>query len=336
MPRWIRAVEMIGVGEGLARRKWLLMSRQDRSMSFSSGAYIGSHSIWNQGHAASAACEASAVWIGPFFFENPDDRFLRAARARPVDRVEAVHEGDEVAAELGRAGVAISLWAAQSRTPIIAPLRAFPGASARGSEPRFAQALLPAGSMRPDAAEPLGTGTPRFLWYESSYAIAGGKMPRNAPSYLRPGALERILGHTLVLLVRIGLIRGHFYVLEVRGRTSGRTISLPVDPLDLEGRPYLVCARGNANWVRNARTAGEVALARALRRRRYAVRELPPSLRPPVLKAYLDRFAGEVQRFFPVPKGSPVESFDELAPRYPVFELQPLDETAPGTGAAPR
>jgi hypothetical protein len=51
-------------------------------------------------------------------------------------------------------------------------------------------------------------------------------------------------------------------------------------------------------------------------------------MRPPVLKAYLDRFAGEVQRFFPVPKGSPVERFNDLAPRYPVFELQPLDGPA--------
>jgi hypothetical protein len=162
------------------------------------------------------------------------------------------------------------------------------------------------------------------------------KMPGNAPSYLGPGALYRILGRALVLLVWIGLIRSHFYVLQVRGRKTGRTISLPVDPLDLEGRRYLVCARGNANWVRNARAAGEVALVRAMRRRRYAARELSPSLRPPVLKAYLDRFAGEVQRFFPVPKGSPVESFNDLAPRYPVFELQPLDKTALGTGAALR
>jgi hypothetical protein len=82
--------------------------------------------------------------------------------------------------------------------------------------------------------------------------------------------------------------------------------------------------------VRNARTAGEVVLARAMRRRRYAVREVPPGMRSPILKTYLDRFAGEVQRFFPVPKGSPVEAFDDLAPRYPVFELQPMDEPAQG------
>jgi len=148
-------------------------------------------------------------------------------------------------------------------------------------------------------------------------------MSGTARPYLRPGAVERIFGRILVLLVRIGLVRGHFYVLEVRGRKSGRTISLPVDPIDLDGRCYLVCARGNSNWVRNARAAGEVVLVRAMRRRRYAVRELPPEMRPPVLKTYLDRYASEVQRFFPIPKGSPVEAFVDLAPRYPVFELSP-------------
>ena len=156
-------------------------------------------------------------------------------------------------------------------------------------------------------------------------------MPGTTSSYLKPGTLDRIFGRALVFLIRIGLVRGHFYVLEVRGRNSGRTISLPVDPLDLDGQRYLVCDRGNSNWVRNARTAGEVVLVRAVRRCRYLARELPPDMRPPILKAYLDRFAGEVQRFFPVPKGSPVEAFNDLAPRYPVFALQPLDETrAPG------
>jgi hypothetical protein len=149
-------------------------------------------------------------------------------------------------------------------------------------------------------------------------------MPADAASFARLGAVSRIFGRTLAFLVRIGLVRGHFFVLEVRGRSSGRVISLPVDLLELDGRRYLVCARGNSNWVRNARAAGEVALVRALRRHRYAVRELPAEARPPVLKAYLDRFAGEVQRFFPIPKGSDVEAFDDLARRYPVFELQPL------------
>jgi len=158
-------------------------------------------------------------------------------------------------------------------------------------------------------------------------------MAADAPRYLRPTAFERLMGRALAFAVWIGLIRGHFYVLEVRGRKSGRWIALPVDLLELGGRRYLVCARGDSNWVRNARAAGEVVLARALRRRRYRVRELPPSLRPPILKAYLDRYAGEVQRFFPIRKESPEEAFNDLAPRYPVLELMPLDETPHGSAA---
>jgi hypothetical protein len=99
----------------------------------------------------------------------------------------------------------------------------------------------------------------------------------NAQSYLKPGAVERIFGRLLAFFVRIGLIRGHFYVLEVRGRKSAKTFSLPVDPIEFEGHRYLVCARGNSNWVRNARAAGEVVLVRAMRRHRYTVRELPPA-----------------------------------------------------------
>lgn len=161
-------------------------------------------------------------------------------------------------------------------------------------------------------------------------------MPREAAKFLKPGAVDRLFARAFVALVRIGLVRGHFYVLEVRGRKSGRVISLPVDPVEIGGKRYLVCARGESNWVRNARSAGEVVLARAMRRRRFVVSELPPNIRPPILKAYLDLFAAEVQRFFPVPKGSPVEAFDALAQHYPVFELQPLDEVTSAAGAAPR
>jgi deazaflavin-dependent oxidoreductase (nitroreductase family) len=144
--------------------------------------------------------------------------------------------------------------------------------------------------------------------------------------YRRPSATERLFGRALALAVRVGVVRGHFYVLEVRGRNTGRSMSTPVDVLDLDGRRYLVSPRGETNWARNARAAGEVVLVRAMHRRRYTARELSPELRPPVLKAYLDRFAAEVQRFFPVPKGSPFALFEDLAPRYPAFELLPAND----------
>ena len=147
-------------------------------------------------------------------------------------------------------------------------------------------------------------------------------MASNAIDYKKPSGVERVFGRVLVALLRVGLVRGHFHVLEVRGRSSGKTISLPVDPIDVDGKRYLVSARGNTNWVRNARAAGEVVLTRAMRRKRYAACELPAGGRAPILQAYLGQFATEVQRFFPVPKGSPVRAFEELASRYPVFELR--------------
>lgn len=153
-------------------------------------------------------------------------------------------------------------------------------------------------------------------------------MSEISQNYLRPTTIEHLFGSILKTLVWVGLIRGHFYVLEVRGRKTGKLISLPVDPLDLDGHRYLVCGRGNSNWVRNTRAAGEIVLARAMRRQRFQVRELPLETRPPILKAYLDRFPTEVQRFFPVAKGSPIEAFNDLATRYPVFELLPPGTTA--------
>jgi len=45
------------------------------------------------------------------------------------------------------------------------------------------------------------------------------------------------------------------------------------------------------------------------------------ALLPPVLKAYLDNFRREVQRYFPLPAGSPREAFEKLAGDYPAFEL---------------
>jgi hypothetical protein len=59
--------------------------------------------------------------------------------------------------------------------------------------------------------------------------------------------------------------------------------------------------------------------------RRFRLRAIPDIGKPSVLRAYLGRFKTTVQRYFPVPAGSPPEAFAAIAPRYPVFELLPLD-----------
>ncbi len=140
-------------------------------------------------------------------------------------------------------------------------------------------------------------------------------------SFEKETAFERIANRTFGGLVRLGLGFGHNYLLEVRGRKSGKVFSTPVNLLEYNGRRYLIASRGETQWARNARAAGRVTLRKGIRRRDYKVRELPVSERPPILKEFLDRFAASVQRFHAVPKGSPAEAHAADAPRHPVFEL---------------
>lgn len=148
-----------------------------------------------------------------------------------------------------------------------------------------------------------------------------------APStqFSRPSAIERFLNSIVGGLVRLGIGPSHMRVLEVRGRKTGRLYSLPVDLLEREQTLFLVAPRGRTQWVRNAEAQGKVTLRRGTRRARYRLKALPDTAKPSILKAYLDQFHKEVQRFFPVPAGAPVEEFAALAERYPAFELEPAE-----------
>ena len=64
-----------------------------------------------------------------------------------------------------------------------------------------------------------------------------------------------------------------------------------------------------------------MVLRRGRKVEQYQLRALSDAEKPPVLKAYLDRFRREVQQFFPLPAGSPADAFTSLVSRYPAFEL---------------
>ena len=108
---------------------------------------------------------------------------------------------------------------------------------------------------------------------------------------------------------------------DSHGRRTDRLFVTPVDPLAHEGSLYLVAPRGETQWVKNARAAGRVTLRRGRTHNDYDVRELDVEARPPVLRAYLDAYRVEVQRYFAVPAGAPVAAFAEVAGDYPVFRL---------------
>ena len=75
--------------------------------------------------------------------------------------------------------------------------------------------------------------------------------------YAAPGPITRTLLNPLVAaLTRLGLPLAGSAVLGVRGRASGELRTTPVNPLTLDGRRYLVAARGHTQWVRNLRAAG--------------------------------------------------------------------------------
>ena len=75
-------------------------------------------------------------------------------------------------------------------------------------------------------------------------------MSQDPPPYVKPDWFtSRVLNP---LLMRFGRVPG----LAVRGRTSGRWRTVPVNVLELDGQRYLVAPRGETQWARNLRATG--------------------------------------------------------------------------------
>jgi deazaflavin-dependent oxidoreductase (nitroreductase family) len=146
-------------------------------------------------------------------------------------------------------------------------------------------------------------------------------MTESLPAFRQPSSIERLFNRAFGFLVGIGLGFSYNYLLQVRGRKSGKLYSTPIDLLELNGKRYLVAPRGRTQWVRNAEDAGEVTLKKGSQIQTFQLRPLSEPELYEVLKAYLDRFKREVQRYFPVPAGSPPEAFAGVASQYPAFEL---------------
>jgi len=146
-------------------------------------------------------------------------------------------------------------------------------------------------------------------------------MTEPLPTFRQPFPIERLFNRAFGFLVGLGLAFSYNYLLQVRGRKSGKLYSTPINLLERNGKRYLVAPRGHTQWVRNAKAAGVVALKRGTHVQSFRLRPLSGAEHLQVLKAYLDGFRREVQRYFPVPAGSPPEAFISLADSYPAFEL---------------
>src|SRR5262245_7904812 len=150
-------------------------------------------------------------------------------------------------------------------------------------------------------------------------------MGQSQSNFLQATLLDRIVNRAFGLFVKLGLALSHHFLLEVRCRKSRRTYSTPVNLLDYKGKKFLVAPRGETQWVRNVVASQRATLVKGRKQENIGLKQNAVEARSEILKIYLDRYKLTVQRYFPIPAGSPVEKFTSLAYRYPVFEIAPAE-----------
>jgi deazaflavin-dependent oxidoreductase (nitroreductase family) len=153
------------------------------------------------------------------------------------------------------------------------------------------------------------------------------------PHYREPGLITRkVMNPAVAILTKAGISVWGSRVLEVRGRKSGDLRRTPVNLLELDGRQYLVSARGNGQWVRNVRAAdGRLTLRLGRHRDERTAEEVPDSEKSAVLRAYLRKWKAEVGIFFDgVTADSEESDLLRIGPKHPVFRLSPEQNEAEG------
>ena len=140
--------------------------------------------------------------------------------------------------------------------------------------------------------------------------------------YDRPNVAARAFNAVIRHLAEAGISIAGTRALQVRGRKSGALHRVVVNVLRVDGTDYLVSPRGNTQWARNARAAGEVELGSRRHRTAVALTEVDDDAKPALLKSYLDRWYWEVKGH--VAGLTPDSTINELraaAPEIPVFAL---------------
>jgi deazaflavin-dependent oxidoreductase (nitroreductase family) len=74
-----------------------------------------------------------------------------------------------------------------------------------------------------------------------------------------------VLNPQVTFTTWLGVGPGTSRVLAVKGRKSGKWRTVPLNMLTHDGHRYLVSPRGETQWVRNLRSAGDGELRRGMR-----------------------------------------------------------------------
>jgi deazaflavin-dependent oxidoreductase (nitroreductase family) len=134
----------------------------------------------------------------------------------------------------------------------------------------------------------------------------------------------RLQNALLSAAIRLDIAPKGMRLVAVKGRTTGKLRETPIEPIELDGKRWLVAPFGEVNWVRNTRKAGQVRLRRGRTVEQLQVREADPGESAPVLREYLKR--GYTGDYFDAGPDSPLADFQAEAKKHPVFiVLGPAD-----------
>jgi hypothetical protein len=140
--------------------------------------------------------------------------------------------------------------------------------------------------------------------------------------YDQPNVAARTLNEVFRALAEAGVSIAGTHALRIRGRKTGKLRGVVVNLLSIDGRQFLVSPRGNTQWARNARAAGQVEVGPRWRRRGVGRGGRAAHVYPENLKPYLKRWYWEVKGHV---GGLTPQSTDQdlraVAPSIPVFEL---------------
>jgi hypothetical protein len=138
----------------------------------------------------------------------------------------------------------------------------------------------------------------------------------------RPNRMATALNWAWARIGAAGLWRQRLVTLEVRGRRSGRKLSLPLVVTHYGGAEFLVPMLGErAGWIANVRAAGgRVSLLHG-DREDVTLEEVPVELRAPILRRYLE-LAPAARSFLPVDRAASQAEFQRIAADYPVFRIR--------------
>lgn len=139
----------------------------------------------------------------------------------------------------------------------------------------------------------------------------------------RPNYVARVLNRGFAIIHAMGFFPNYMVTLEIVGRKSGRPVRFPLAMATIDNKRYLVSMLGeDVNWVRNIKAAGGRALLRHGKTESVRLVEVDAVDRAPILKEYL-RVAPGARPHVEVDKDAPIDQFERVAARYPVFRVEP-------------